>query len=112
MAREAIQKDDRAADDPTTRQPIGRHIEAICHDVNSALATVVLCIDSMADCPNTGEAPAVEDARIAVRRIAGEMSTLRKLLELTRIDDTRSGVFKCAPSPSESPCSVGPEGQR
>lgn len=112
MAREAIQNDDTAADDPTARRPIGRHIEAICHDVNSPLATVVLCIDFMAERSDTGDAPALEDARIAVRRVATEMSTLRKLLELTGTDDTGLSIFKCALSQSESPGSVGPEGSR
>jgi hypothetical protein len=47
------------------------------HDVNNALATVVLCIEFLAEQSNTVGSEAVLDAQGAVRRISGLLATLR-----------------------------------
>jgi hypothetical protein len=47
------------------------------HDVNNALATVVLCIEFLAEQSNTVGSEAVVDAHGAVRRISELLTTLR-----------------------------------
>lgn len=67
-------KDDR--DDEASR--IHRDLETVCHDVNSALAAVTLCVDFLADCTGA-EAPAVDDARLAIGQIVRSMTLLREV---------------------------------
>ena len=76
--------DDSDSDQEGRDPPIGARIEGVCHDVNSALATVILCVEFLAERSAEGGDPAVEDARIAVRRIVGEMANLRKIAALAR----------------------------
>jgi hypothetical protein len=76
--------DDREPDTEGREPRIGAGIEGVCHDVNSALATVILCVEFLAERSADVDAPAVDDARTAVRRIVGEMANLRKIAVLAR----------------------------
>jgi hypothetical protein len=65
-----------------------------CHDVNTSLSTVVLCIEFLADRFDIVGDGAVQDARAAVRRISTVMATLRDSSEPEASAPTTSGVFR------------------
>jgi hypothetical protein len=68
-------------------------MDSICHDVNSALAILVLCIDFLASGAECNDNPAVADARKGIKVVAGEMTKLRDLARAARANANRSGVF-------------------
>jgi hypothetical protein len=64
----------RCADERgTTSERVGRP----CDDVNTALSTVILCIDFLAERADGVGGETTHDARSAVRRIATTIETLR-----------------------------------
>lgn len=69
-------------------------MEAICHAANSALATVVLCIDFLSSRTGSDDEPAVADAREGIRNAAEEMNRLRELARCVRMGVASSGVFR------------------
>ena len=69
-------------------------MDSICHDVNSALATIVLCVDFLASQAAHGDTPALSDARNGIRVVACEMKKLRELARAARANASGSGVFR------------------
>jgi hypothetical protein len=82
-----------------------------CHDINTSLSTVVLCIEFLAEHSDTLGSEAVKDARLAIRRISTVMATLRGTLDPEGSTPTTSGVFKKTKPPrseSERPSEPSP----
>ena len=69
-------------------------MDSICHDVNSALATIVLCVDFLASRAELNDTPAIADARRGIRVVAGEMNKLREIARAARVNANGSGVFR------------------
>jgi hypothetical protein len=65
-----------------------------CHDVNTSLSTVVLCIEFLAERFDIVGDGAVQDARAAVRRISTVMATLRDISEPDAPAPAPSAVFR------------------
>ncbi len=74
-----------------------------CHTVNTALSTIALCIDFLAEQSHIVGDEALGDARNAVRRISSVMATLRDDLEQKDSSRKTSAVFRHSDPPdSES----------
>src|SRR5579862_6835772 len=56
---------------------IGERVDDACHDVNSALSTIVLCVDFLAQDSQPRADEALQDVRAAVRKISIVMAGLR-----------------------------------
>jgi hypothetical protein len=76
-----------------SREQLEDHVAVACHDINSALAAVNLCVDFLAERTDDVGHAAVQDAHVAVRRIAEALAELRAH---ARADQQRSAVVKCA----------------
>ena len=72
------------------------------HSVNTALTTLALCIDFLAEQSGTRGREAVVDARDAVCRIAAEMDGLSGDAELGAPDGATSGVFRRSDPPASN----------
>jgi hypothetical protein len=79
-----------------TEERVGR----ACHDVNTALSTLILCIEFLAERSDTLALEAAQDARSAVRRISSVMATLRDDLELEDSSEKTSAVFRRSDPPT------------
>ncbi len=71
-----------------------RDVMTICHDVNSSMATIVLCIEFLAGQLGRDDAPAVIDAHVAIDTIVDRMEKLRELSQQVRVEAAGSGVFR------------------
>jgi|SRR5580658_7995893 hypothetical protein len=85
----------RCADErDTTAERVGR----ACHDVNTALSTLILCIEFLAERSDAVGVEATHDARSAVRRISTIMETLRD--DVAREDSSpKTSVVFSRPAP-------------
>jgi hypothetical protein len=80
-----------------THEQIEDHVAVACHDINSALAAVNLCIDFLAE--RTGDVghAAVQDAHVAVRRIAESLAELHAHTRRAEQTQRGSALVKCVP---------------
>jgi hypothetical protein len=69
-------------------------VDRACHDINTSLSTVVLCIEFLAERSDTVGDEAVRDARIAIRHISTVMATLRDALDSDASVPRTSAVFR------------------
>jgi hypothetical protein len=86
---------EREGDDESPEQ-LEDHVAMACHDINSALAAVNLCIDFLAE--RTGDLghAAVQDAHVAVRRIAESLAELHVHARQADTQRRGSALVKCA----------------
>jgi hypothetical protein len=82
-----------AQSDTDSRLETVELVNDACHEVNSALSTIALCVDFVAEQSEAEADEAVKDVRSAVRRIALVMATLRDTLEPEDSKRKRSAVF-------------------
>jgi hypothetical protein len=88
-----------AQHDTDFRAGVVEQVSDTCHDVNTALSTIVLCIDFLAEQSQTVGHEAVQDARIAVRRVSVVMASLRDSLEPEESRAKTSAVFRRSDPP-------------
>jgi hypothetical protein len=88
-----------APHDTGPRVGVVEQVSDACHDVNTALSTIALCIDFLAEQSQTVGHEAVQDARIAVRRVSVVMATLRDTLEPEESAAKTSAVFRRSDPP-------------
>lgn len=86
-----------------------RYAEDVCHDVNSALAIIVLCVELLGERAGSEDKPAVADAQLAVRRIADDMANLRERAAYARLASLESGVHKRATPGGLRRCGISDE---
>jgi hypothetical protein len=76
------------------RETRAARVERACHDVNTSLSTVVLCIEFLAERSDAAGEAAAKDARVAIRRISTVMATLRDTSEPEAPAPATSAVFR------------------
>ena len=86
----------RLEGDDESHEQLEDHVAVACHDINSALAAVNLCIDFLAE--RTGDLghPAVQDAHVAVCRIAESLAGLHAHARHVDQGQRGSALVKCA----------------
>jgi hypothetical protein len=111
MSRTAVYGADGTADPGGSTMKVAQHraerpetraarVERACHDGNTSLSTIVLCIDFLAERSNAVGEEAVKGARVAIRRISTVMTTLREPVEPEASAPTTSAVFRKTDPPS------------
>ncbi len=69
-------------------------VDRACHDINTSLSTVILCLDFLAERSDAIGEEALKDARVAIRRISTVLATLRDTSEPEVSAPTKSAVFR------------------
>jgi hypothetical protein len=91
------------------REATAERVDDARHSVNTALTTIGLCIDFLAEHSSKAGRDAAEDARAAVRRISSVMVSLRGDLQsqvvrgelgTAAVDRSTSGVFRRSDPPA------------
>jgi hypothetical protein len=77
-----------------SRVEMGERVNDACHDVNTALSTIALCVDFLAHESQPGRDEAVQDVREAVRKISIVMAGLRDDLNSADSSQKVSAVFR------------------
>jgi|SRR5271166_1066212 len=95
---------------PDPRETTAARIDRACHDVNTSLSTVILCIEFLAERSDAVGGEAALDARGAVRRISSVMAILRDDLKPEDSSQKTSAVFRRSdrPGPDERPSEPSP----
>lgn len=73
---------------------IGERVNDACHEVNTALSTIALCVDFLAQESQRGGDEAVQDVREAVRKISIVMAGLRDDFKSADSSPKASAVFR------------------
>jgi hypothetical protein len=76
------------------REVRATRVDRACHDVNSSLSTLVLCIEFLAERADAVGEEAIKDAHAAIRRISTVMATLRDTPEPEAPPPATSAVFR------------------